>query len=331
MLITLAILLILVFLIYVGVGSYVWFRPWDVAAEVLRGPLADPDRINSIVWDIRMPRAVQALIVGGILGVVGSAFQAQLRNGLADPYIVGVSSGSAVGGVTALVLGFAGAWGGIGIIGCGFITGMASLFLVFSLARRRGVIDVTSLLLAGVAVGSLLASITSLVLLGAGEDTNRVLNWLLGSFANAFWPQNLVLAIVWISGSTLMILQSRKLNAFAIGEETASRLGVNVPRLRWVVLTTGTAMTAAAVGASGIIGFIGLVAPHISRRLLGVDWRWSLAGSGLIGALITLLADLVAQRAMSAITGTPGMELPVGIVTAIIGAPSLLILLRRSG
>jgi iron complex transport system permease protein len=285
---------------------------------------------NVVVWVLRLPRAVAALAVGCILGLVGSAFQAQLRNPLADPYIVGVSSGAAVGGVLALVLGFGGAVGGLAMMGAGFFTGMGALALVYWLAQRRGLVDVTALLLSGVAVGSLLSAVTSLVLLAAGQDTNRVLEWLLGSLSASSWPKNAVLAGVAVLGGAILISRSRYLNAFAIGEDTASRLGVDVPRLRTVVLTVGTAMTAAAVGAVGIIGFLGLVAPHISRKLLGVDWRFSLLGSGLIGGALLLLADILAQRAMSAITQTPGLEVPVGVVTAIIGAPSLLVLLRRA-
>ncbi len=331
MLSVLALVLFLGLLLHVGIGSSLWLKPWDVLAEIVRGPMTDPSLANNVVWNLRLPRAIQCLLVGAILGLVGSAFQAQLRNPLADPYIVGVSSGAAVGGVLAFITGFATAFGGLGTIVAGFVTGLAALLLVYSLAKRRGLVDVNTLLLAGVVVGSLLSALLSLALLAAGNDTNRVLGWLLGSTSNAAWNQNLILLIACVSGALILIRQSRNLNAFAVGEDTAARLGVDVPRLRTLVLTTGTAMTAAAVGSVGIIGFLGLVAPHISRRLLGVDWRWSLAGSGLAGGGLLLLADVLAQRGMSAVTGTPGMEIPVGIVTAVIGAPSLLLLLRRQG
>ena len=153
-----------------------------------------------------------------------------------------------------------------------FVTALLSLALVFGLAKRRGILEVQTLLLAGVVVGALLSAMVSLVLLAGGQDTNQVLRWLKG-----------------------------------------------------IVLVTGTAMTAAAVGCAGIIGFLGLVAPHISRRLLGVDWRWSLPGSGLLGAGLLLLADVVGQRAV------PGNELPVGIVTAILGAPFFVYLMKKGG
>lgn len=323
----LAVALILAFLLHIGIGSTFWYTPWAVMGEILRGPMPDPTPENNIVWALRLPRAVEGLCVGVILGLVGSAFQSQLRNPLADPYIVGVSSGAAVGAVLALVLGFTGLW----VMGSGFLTGMGALALVYALARRRALVDVQTLLLAGVAVGSLLSALTSLVLLAAGEDTNRVLSWLLGNLTTSTWPGDLVLAVTAAVGGAILIWHSRRMNAVAFGEDTASRLGIDVPGLRRVILVLGTAMTAVAVGTVGIIGFLGLVAPHISRRLVGVDWRWSLAGSGLVGGVLLLLADVVAQRGMSALTHTPGMEIPVGIVTALIGAPSLITLLRKSG
>jgi iron complex transport system permease protein len=328
--IALAAILVLALLLHVGIGSYFWYRPWDSLSEIMRGPMASPTVQNSIIWDIRLPRALMAVGVGVTLGLVGSAFQAQLRNPLADPYIVGVSSGAALGGVAALLLGFGTAAGGLGMVACGFATGMGCLALVMALARRRGLVDVTTMLLAGVAVGALISAITSLGLLAAGQDTNRVLEWLLGSLANAQWPQVWTVLASALIGGAILVSRSRHLNAFAVGEDTAGRLGIDVPRLRSVVLATGTAMTAAAVGAVGIIGFLGLVAPHIARRILGVDWRWSLAGAGLIGGILLLFSDLLAQRMLSQFTMLTGFEVPVGIVTAILGAPSLLILLRRS-
>ena len=138
-----------------------------------------------------------------------------------------------------------------------------------------------------------------------------------------FWNRIAAMSVVMALGGSVLLLQTKSLNAFAISEETAQRLGVDTSSLKSVVLVTGTAMTAAAVGSTGIIGFLGLVAPHISRRLLGVDWRWSLPGSALLGSALLLLADIVAQRAI------PNTELPVGVVTALLGAPFLLILLRR--
>lgn len=295
--------------------------PGDVIRELFRGLTGD--RANAVVWELRLPRALACVLVGAMLSVVGSSFQALFRNPLADPYVVGVSSGAAVGGSAAIVLGLEGLWGGLGIMGLAFLGGLGSLLLVFGLARRRGVVDVSTLLLAGVVVGSLLAALTTLVLYAAGEDTNKVLRWLLGSMTPMFYDRLVVMAVAAAVGSAVLILQARQLNAFAISESTAKHLGIDTRRLKWIVLVTGTVLAAICVGAVGIIGFLGLVAPHISRRLLGVDWRLSMPGALMIGPTLLLMADVAAQRAL------PNMELPVGVVTALLGAPFLLVLLRR--
>ena len=281
--------------------------------------------MNGIVWGLRMPRLVMALLVGGLLGSVGSAFQALLRNPLADPFILGVSSGSAVGVAFATVAGF----GAVLSFGLGFVGGMLTLALVYALASRRGVLDPDRLILAGAVTGSLLASVQTIVLLGAGADTNQVLHRLLGDMTPADWPADALLAVVLALGFPLLMVQSRRLNALALGGDAARRLGVDPTALTRLVLLAGGLMTAAAVGAVGIVGFLGLVAPHLARRLLGVDWRWSLPGSLLLGSLLLVLADLVAQRALPILRGTPGMELPVGAVTSLLGAPTLLVLLRK--
>jgi len=326
-LVILAVLVVLLFLIHVNVGTTVWYTPWAIVGQVLQGP--GDSSASRIIWQLRLPRACECLFVGAILGVVGSAFQAQFRNPLADPYIVGVSSGAAAGGVLALVLGFGEILGGLGVTISGFVCGMLSLGLVVGLSRRRGVTDVTGLLLAGVVIGSLLSSVLSLALLASGQDTNMVLGWLLGSMSEAFWNRVAILAVTAIVGAGLLMRQTRRMNALALGEQEAMRLGVDAGRLRTFVLTVGTGMTAAAVGCVGIVGFLGLVAPHIARRIIGVDWRWSLPAAGLVGAAIMLAADLLAQRGVSALTHKEGFEVPVGIVTAILGAPTLLYLIRR--
>lgn len=316
-------------LVYVQLGSMGGYTISEVAREVLRGPRGE-GALHAIVWEIRLPRACVALLAGGLLAAVGSVFQALLRNPLADPYVLGVSSGAAIGGALAVAFGFGGLLGGMGMLGAGFAGGMLSLLMVVALARRRGLIDVNSLLLAGVTVGALLSALLSFVLLYAGQDTNRILGFLLGHTSDADWLRARVLALSLALGLAILYPQARRLNAFALGGPTAQRLGVDVPRLTRWVLVVGTAMTAAAVGAIGIVGFVGLVAPHIARRLVGVDWRISLPTSTLVGMVVMLVADLLGQRLLPWLTGTPGMEVNVGIVAAILGAPSLLILLRRA-
>ena len=317
-------------LCHVGIGGHIWYSPGSILAEIARGRHLGSTDVNTVVWENRLPRALGCVLVGWLLGMVGSAFQALLRNRLADPYVIGVSSGAAVGGALAMVLGFEMWLGGLGMMVCGFATGLLSLMFVFAIGTRRGAVETNNLLLGGVVIGSLLSSLVTLVLISAGRDSNRVLQWLYGKVENFMWPQLLALFAILVVGSFILLRQTRLLNAYAMGEDTAKRLGVNVTQLRNVVLITGTAMTAAAVGSVGIIPFLGLAAPHIARRLVGVDWRISMAASGAVGAMILLVADLIAQRGLEFV-GIPVMNLPVGIVTAIIGAPTLLVLLRSRG
>ncbi len=309
--------------LHVGIGSYRWIPPADVLGELFRGDMGDGgSQLNAIIWRIRLPQALTSVLVGAILGMVGSAFQALFRNPLADPYIVGVSSGAAVGGALAMTLGVGAALGGLGTMVGGFAGGMLALGAVFRLSTRRGVVDVTTLLLAGVVMGALLSAVLMLVLLGSGQDTNVVLRWLMGNTASTNWLHVAWLAVFCAGGGAVLMRQTRGLNAYAVAEASAQRLGVDTRALKRSVLLAGTAMTAIAVGTVGVIGFLGLVAPHIARRLTGVDWRVSLPASGLVGATILLAADVVSQRA------TPN-GLPVGIVTALLGAPFLIVLMRR--
>lgn len=324
-LILILVALVVVFVAYVSIGSTYIYSPLGVVRVLLHGGSGGPDQF--IIWQLRLPRACSCIVVGAILGLVGSSFQALFRNPLAEPYVVGVSSGSAVGGAIAIVIGFGTNWqgfaNGLGQMIAAFPFGLLSLGVVYLLSRRRGILDVQTLLLAGVVVGAMLSSVLSFVLLAGGQDTRIVLQWLLGSITPAYWNRVEILAIVLAIGGVAFFQFSKQLNVFALGEDTAQRLGVDVARLKPAILILGTALVAATVGAVGIIGFLGLVAPHIARRTIGVDWRWSLLGSALLGSELLLLSDLLAQRAI------PGGEIPVGIITAIIGAPFLLVILRR--
>jgi iron complex transport system permease protein len=283
---------------------------------------------SQIIREIRLLRALSALVAGALLGIVGSAFQAFFRNALADPYVVGVSSGAAVGGALAIVLNVGAAWtgwmSGLGPLFLATVTGLLTLALVMGLSMRRGVLDSATLLLTGVVVSSLLSSLLSLILLWGGQDTNVVLSWLLGHLTPAYWNRLHLMLGVLVIGAPIMILHGKHLNALSLGDEAARRLGVNTRALKPVVLGLGAAMVAVTVGAIGIIGFLGLVSPHIARRLVGVDWRWSLAASGMIGAALLCIADIVAQRIVA------NAEVPVGIVTAVLGAPFLIALMRRA-
>lgn len=307
-------------LLHISLGGSTQIGPFDLIQQISRGDAGGQDAVNTIVWRIRLPRACAAALVGALLASVGAAFQLLFRNPLAEPYVLGVSSGAALGGSLAVVIGVSAAAAGLGQTALAFLGGIASLLLVMAIGRGR---RVETTLLAGVVVGSMLSAVLSMILLMAGRDSNQLLRWLLGSTSPMFWERVALLAIVLAVGLALLLRTSRRLNAFAMGESAALRLGVDAPKLRRQILLVGSAMAAAAVGTVGIIPFVGLAAPHAARRLLGPDARWNLPASALMGASLLLLADVLAQRLR------PGIEIPLGAVTAFLGAPALLALLRR--
>ena len=314
--------LILAFLLHIGLGSSNFTTPVEVLRELFRGNLGDNDA-NTIVWNFRLPRAVQGVLVGAILGVSGASLQTLFRNQLAEPYIIGASSGAAIGAVGVSLTSLASVAFGLAIPVAGFVTGLLTLGLVTSLARRRGVIETPTLLLAGVVISTMLSSLLSCILLYSGEDQARVLRTLLGSLSEGFWLPIGLMAIVFFISYVLLYRSSQRLNALSLGEDAAHSLGVNPARIRTLVLVCVTAMTSVTVGSVGIIGFVGLVAPHMARRLVGVDLKATLPLSALAGALLLLFADTIAQR------GAQGAGIPVGIVTSVLGAPVLLLLLKR--
>ena len=318
----LAALCLLGFLLHIGLGSYLWISPFETVLEIFKGSGSGNELVNSIVWDIRLPRALGCVLGGALLGSVGAVFQTLFRNPLADPYVLGVSSGSALGGALAIILGLGGILHGLGVVVFAVIFGLSSLILVMCLARRSGVLLIHTLLLAGVVIGIFLSSLLTLAMYLSGNDLHLIFRWLMGSTTPMFWDRLAIMGIFLLIGGWILYRKSRHLNAFVISEEGAKNLGINADRLKWLVLVIGTAMTAVAVGSMGILGFIGLVAPHIARKLLGIDLRFSFIGALLVGSLLLLFADLIAQRIAP-------IELPVGVVTAIIGAPFLILLLRR--
>lgn len=305
-----------------GRSLHLGVSPRELISIVFDGPDSSHP-LAPIVWQLRLPRVIACLIIGFSLGVVGSAFQALFRNPLAEPYIIGSASGAAVGGSLALVFGWSMALGGLGMVAGATATGLASLLAVTAMAKVRGRIDPQRLLIGGVVSASMLSALVACILLASGHDTNEVLRWLLGSMTPMFWNRLVPLAMVVGLGSMYLMLQGRRLNAFAMGEDMARRLGVRTDRLKPLVLTVGTAMTSVAVGTVGIIGFLGMVSPHIARRIVGIDWRYSLIASGLVGAILLGASDILAQWMVA------GAELPVGVVTALLGAPTLLFLIRR--
>ena len=289
--------------------------------------VAESDHPNSwktILWQLRLPRVALALIVGAGLAMSGAAYQGLFKNPLADPYLVGVASGAGLAATVVLLTGIPLYLAGIGILPvAAFCGGLASVSIAYAVARRVQGTPLTTLILAGVAISALAASVTSLLMIRSDPDLRPVLSWLMGSFIAAEWSDSLVV-LLYLGPSVCVLLGfARILNVVQLSEEHASMLGVDVERVKIALIVAATLATAAAVSFSGLIGFVGLVAPHVVRILWGVDYRFIIPMSGLLGGTFLVLADLIARTIVS-----PG-ELPVGVVTAFCGAPFFLYILMR--
>lgn len=277
-----------------------------------------------IVRQLRPPRVLLAVLVGASLALSGAVMQGFFQNPMADPYIVGVSSGAALGATAALAFSIDLWVAGIHAASLfAFAGALAVTFLVYGIARRGGRVPTTLLLLTGVAVGSLAAALTSLLMLTTRTDLHRILFWLLGSFSSRRWEH---VHMVWpwaLAGAVTLQFFARDLNVLLQGEENAQFLGVDVERVKRILLVVTALLTAAAVSVSGIIGFVGLVVPHAMRMIVGPDHRRLLPASVLGGAILMVAADMVARTIIAP------AELPVGVITALLGCPYFLYLLGR--
>ncbi|MFD5498467.1 FecCD family ABC transporter permease [Streptomyces sp. NPDC127061] len=288
-----------------------------------RGPVDDV-ALDQIVWQFRTPRVVLAAVVGAGLAVSGAVLQTLVSNPLADPTVLGFSHGASLGAVLVMTLGGAGL-GGLGVSGAAFAGALLTGMLVFALGQRRGRLAPTRLVLAGVAVGYVLLSATSFVQLRATPNELRgVMFWMLGSVSGARWCQLPTVTAVVALGATLLALFGRRLNALLAGDESATSLGVDVHRTRAVLLVVSALLTGTVIAVAGGIGFVGLMIPHLVRLALGADHRRLLPLSALLGAVYLVLVDLLSR------TVNRPNELPLGILTALLGAPFFLWLLRRN-
>ncbi len=279
---------------------------------------------ETIILNIRLPRVILAGLVGAALATAGATYQGLFRNPLADPYLIGVAQGAALGAVTGFLLPAAG-WGlGAGIIPVLAFTGaVVSTAVVYNLARVGRALPVTTLILAGVALGALLGSIVSYLIISSGEKMYGIIFWLMGSFSLTQWSEVRIVLPYIVVGTIVILLFARPLNIMQLDEEQAQQLGVNVERLKIVLLAAATLITAAAVSFVGTIGFVGIIIPHAVRLLWGADHRFLLPLSVLSGAIFMILADLIARTILAP------TEIPIGVITAISGAPFFLYLLRR--
>ena len=286
-------------------------------------PPNDPTRVT-ILLDIRLPRVILAVLVGAGLAASGTVMQGFFQNPMADPYIVGVSSGAALGATVATILKFQIRLFGLSPIpALAFIGAVGVTFLVYALSIRGGKIAVSTLLLTGIAVGSLLTAITSFIMVTGEEDLHAILFWLMGSFSSRGWDHVTMILPYLLIGLLVVRIFARDLNVMLLGDETAHHLGINVEQVKRVLLIVSALLAAASVSVSGIIGFVGLIVPHIMRLLVGPDHRTLIGASALAGGILLTLADAAARLIIAP------SEIPVGIITSLIGAPFFLFLLSR--
>ena len=299
----------------------------DVIAALRRALMGQGGSFaDTVIVGLRLPRVVLAALVGASLAAAGALYQALFRNPLADPYILGISSGAGLGAMIAIVTtaGVTAARYGVVPVAA-FLGAGLTMLLVVRLASTRGKLDSTSLLLGGVAVSYTLAAVTAFVMVYAREQMAAIVYWMMGGLTAASWGYVALIAPMFILGIAWPLLATRELNIMLLGDERAGELGLNVERFKLGVLAAASLLTAAAVSVSGLIGFVGLMTPHIVRLILGPDHRLLLPASLLGGATLMVVADLIARTVLAP------TEIPVGIVTAIFGGPFFIWLLVRRG
>lgn len=300
--------------------SSVWigisFGSVDIPFSTLWDKTTDPVAY-SILWKIRMPRVILAALIGASLAIAGAAFQGLLKNPLADPYTLGISSGASVGAVMTIFLGISIPVLGVFTLPVFSMVGAAcTMIIVLTFARLVDrSMKMETLILTGIIFSSFLGSCISLMVALTGEQLREIIGWLLGSVSMRGWSYVQMVLPFMVIGTGIIWLTRRELNAMIYGEERAQYLGVNVKRSKYMILAGGSILTGAAVAASGTIGFVGLVVPHMIRLLIGADHRHLLTLSFLNGASLLVICDLVSRTIIAPI------ELPIGVITSFIGAP----------
>ncbi|MEW6029328.1 MAG: FecCD family ABC transporter permease [Chloroflexota bacterium] len=311
----------LTLLLSLAIGSV--FLPPSELWATLTGRGAETSA--QILWKIRLPRTVLIALTGAALGGGGAAYQGLFRNPLADPFLIGVASGAGLGAVIAMSIHWPySVWGLMAIPMAAFAAALLTVFIVYSLARLGQTIPTTNLILAGVAFSSFATSLTSFLMLRSTGEVRRALGWLLGGASQAGWAAILAILPYLLIGFGILLVSGHALNLLQFGDDQAQQLGLNVTRVKRVILFSSSMVTAAAVAFSGIIGFIGLVVPHIFRLWFGADYRRLLPLSILGGASALLVSDVLARVVLAP------QEIPVGIITSLAGAPFFLWVLRRA-
>ena len=296
--------------------------PDRILALLCEGPSTEVDAV--IVWDLRLPRLLLAMLVGAALAQSGAVMQGFFQNPMADPYIIGVSSGAALGVTIAMGSSFGlSVLGGNAVTAGAFAGALVVTFLVYAISLRAGRLPTTILLLSGVAVGSMATALTSFVMITSRTDLHQVLYWLMGSLASRRWEH---VHMIWpyvLVGVVALQFFARDLNIILQGEESAKHLGVEVERLKRILLVGAALLAAVAVAVSGIVGFVGLMVPHVMRLMVGPDHRRLFPASIVGGAILLVGADLAARTLIAP------AEIPLGVITALVGCPFFLYLLSR--
>lgn len=278
-----------------------------------------------IILNLRLPRIIAAALVGMALSVVGAAYQSIFKNAMADSYVLGVSSGAALGAAIAITLGVEANALGMGITTISaFLGAIATAFLVLNIARIGSKLSDVTLMLAGISVSFFLSSLISLIMTFKREEIEKIVMWTMGSVASENWRSISLLAPIVFIGITIICLFLRELNVMLLGEESAGNLGIEVYKVKNILIIVSTLMVAAVVSFSGVIGFVGLIVPHMIRLIFGSDNRIVIPFSATIGAIFLVLCDTIARSIV------PPAEIPVGVITSIFGVPFFLYLLIKS-
>ncbi|MCZ2120814.1 MAG: iron ABC transporter permease [Anaerolineales bacterium] len=314
-------LLIFAIVLSIGIGS-VFLSPLEIWNTLIgRGA----ETAVAILWKIRLPRTALVLLTGAGLGISGASYQGLFRNPLADPYLIGIASGAGLGAVVAMSFQRSYSFWGLFIVPLtAFVTALLTVALVYAIARIGHTVPTTNLILAGVAVSSFATSLTSFLMLLSSDEMRRALGWLLGGSIQNGWTSILAILPFIALGVITLLSSGYALNLLQFGDDQAQQLGLNVTRTRTLILIAASLVTAASVSFSGIIGFVGLVVPHLMRMWVGADYRKLLSLSLVGGAFVLLIADVISRVILAP------QEIPVGIVTALAGAPFFLWILRRA-
>lgn len=327
----LAFILGLAVVLSTGVGA-VKVNPGEILKIILsRLPLFSawvvpdwPHADETIIWQFRLPRVILAALAGASLALAGATFQGLFRNPMADPYVIGVSSGAALGAAVAVIFSV-----NLNILGLSavpllaFLGSLFTLLAVYRLAYIGGKVAVLTLLLAGIAVSALLSAAVSLLMFMGGEKLHQIIFWLMGSFSGRHWNYVMMGIPYFVLGMGTIFFYARDLNAMLLGEEPAQHLGIEIEKVKRVLLVSASLLTATAVSSGGVIGFVGLIIPHIVRMLVGPDHRILLPAVVFIGATSLVAADAIARTVLAP------MEIPVGIITTFCGGPFFIYLLRQ--